>query len=138
MADVEIAQGLVDGLSRGRFRGRALGIVAQLLQVSMWSFGGHSLGDWALRSSGYGSAVPHVRARDHYRALSLQVDAGTGAVRLRTKAKLETMMSYFLGAGMALVGFGLGIFVTLMTVKFEWGCKARNERILREREERRG
>ena len=46
-------------------------------------------------------------------------------------------MKWILGAGMAMVGFGLGVFVTLMTIKFEWGCKARNERILREREERR-
>jgi hypothetical protein len=48
------------------------------------------------------------------------------------------MMNYFLGASMALVGFGLGVFVTLMTIKLEWGCGARNERTLREREERRG
>jgi len=66
------------------------------------------------------------------------MDAGTGAGRLGAKAKLETMMDYFLGAGMAMAGFGLGIFVTLMTIKFEVGCRSRNERILRERQERRG
>lgn len=47
-------------------------------------------------------------------------------------------MNYLLGAGIALVGFGLGIFVTLMTIKLELGCRSPMPHDLREREERRG
>lgn len=48
------------------------------------------------------------------------------------------MEKWLLALGSGAVGVSVGIVITLMTISNGWFCKARNERILREREERRG